>query len=777
MHYVQPQSPSPMVVNQQFLQPALPQQVMFVPQIQVNPQFQAMLPMYTGLTMLSLQNQAGQTPFRTFVFNLMSANGYQNQEFAQLMQFVVDSIEFNLVGRRMPEQQAVIGAVEDSVLWTMAARVLQNHQFLAQFLNQQVIADFNHYVSLAKQQGANIQGMRQQQAMPAVQQNYGAVPQQNYGGAPQMYAQPTQYGNNGALGNAYVATTTAMADATGIPVRPSVYNDIPSRSPGMVPQAAVSQISAPRSMGAAESVTSAMQTGKWGDLNPAGGGIVNRPPAAVEAPRAVQRGWGPAPAAPAVAAVAVPAVVRPTTPAFPEDGVAPAATTARDTVVVNSDRLFDRVVLDDLGVVIVPAYQHPSVSATWSMTNPYKLAYDPVEYLLNYSIESSAVSGRELVAEVLTPWSVELDYMRHELDINLVHKEARRREIMGGKKQAFNFHAVEMLRPDPELMVSRSMPEVEIPAIGETFDLSRVEVYRPDSGDYRLVNDLVSGVATTRAKLREAGLPGLSKSSVEMYFDIPEIFVVLPEHRTVLEQLASSVSFGDLLLAMSEASAQLDGEVLEQLDARVTAIVNHVLTKGVGLEVTIDSFLEDWTDLTALLTTRHGEDLIDLIEVTASDFISAGLRVLDEETSDLYLTALHEAGADADAEFEDAEQAEVDGEGSVQSRLAGLMDEDDIDQELPESEATYVNVLMFERVSVTTITCTRDDMDVELNTGSLVTEKYLPSLRGGLASILARTADMPVPFRHRYLLTTDGALLEIVKGVMAPDAILLFDAK
>lgn len=90
--------------------PRLPNVVPFIPPISCGPQIQPYAQLITGHAMLEAQNNAGRNPLRTFYFNMLSLNNFQNQEFFELVQSVAELTEFLVVARH----KDVISAAQEA---------------------------------------------------------------------------------------------------------------------------------------------------------------------------------------------------------------------------------------------------------------------------------------------------------------------------------------------------------------------------------------------------------------------------------------------------------------------------------------------------------------------------------------------------------------------------------------------------------------------------------------------------------------------------------------
>ena len=726
----------PLHINTQYFQSQLPNAPMFVPQLNITPQLHPMVPMITGMVMLRLQGSAQQNVYRTFLFNLLSTNGYQNQEFVQLMQFIMDMIQFNIAVRRMDQNLAIQQSVEDGVSWTMAARVLQNHQVMGAYLDAHTVADFQQMVGNAKAVMEQVQNFKHQMQNQPVQ----PMSTMPYTPAPMPGMVP---GQMGALGNMMAAQMDQAVDRNGIPSRPGTYGN--TNPAPMVPTYAApapQPVSAVPTPGAMDN--GAM--GRWGSAPVQETVMSDRPKPVIT--------WG---ADPAPSAEVTPVAITPSTVTEP---------------VIDIARPLDRIELDD--AVIVPAYQHPDLERSWSIEYPHGMAYNPITHMLSYSIRRE--TGE--VIQILTPWTDEMDYLQHELDEQLQLKERKRREVMTGRPGKYSFHAVELMQPDPEHFVSLAPEKVDTSV---NYNLDNVKVYVSADGCYNLVANRLTGVHKVRNWLKDNERPSLARVETEMYFDIPTIIYAPVEIADAIPEMGNLTSFAELHDTMQGAAAVLDESDLFALDGICTRMVMAAMQDGMGMPISIDSFLGDWTELAAKLQTEYVDGgLYEALEAAAPQYIRTHLNVLDEDVANQYLEALEDRRAGDEAALEADHQTELSEMESAYGQLPDVVSETDAlaaeltgELESDESVQQYRALVFVDRVSITSLPVRQEELDVVLTNGALVAKSALPDLHAGLAAILKRTGDEHQRFTSRYLLTQDGKLSRIVTSLLVPDAILL----
>lgn len=801
--------------DENFIIQSLPQ----LPQLSIAVQFPpAISPMATPLISMvitDIQNHRAMSHIRALYHSRMSQNYYQNQDFGRVGQFAADLAEL-FMSQGMNPDQALGQAAQEAVQVTMAVFALQTPA-LYPMMDAQTTADFQAIQQRGQMHKGNIQNMRmmqQQHQMPGHPMMAGGVA----GGAlPPGLSAPMQTGGytgmQGSVGGtgrpSRLDTSVAQAPGSATPWNPTVgapqtgVGGATVRAPGRYDMTGVTMEDDPGNTTKANErvVTGIMNVppGVVGNVNAAQIGTVKAAAPAAPEPEGGFT-WGAAPAP------------KPTTPAGPHAAAAPSPTrqyepvtgmitTPNDLVSAGLDmRPFDLIVTED-GVEVSPAgLKHATFTGTAEA--PYPMAYDPALYLLTYVKTPNGV-----VQESLVEWNPQMDYLDHELNGGLAAKERQRRLTQSGKKVASGWVLTQALTPNWNNTMS-TVDEDVIAGLPENAELVDMEItpYSADPADVIVVDTLTSGIRKGTEGLKLAGAPGLSKTSIEMYLAIPQLFVFPSEEwAQKAAELADSDSLDDLHKRLSEFKDMDDEEVLNALDLRVTAVINSSLTDGMSMSKwSIDSFLSDWDDLKAELVGQFGsEEMLDILMENSTSIIDATFSRMDSIATQSYLTELgffdprHAADLEAKNELlelaaeEDAaeasEKAGLDnppGEGELPTATETESVEStetatevvDAGEEEEEVEFTFPNVVVFvDRVSITTIPQTREEISLRLDTGCLIVPEYQPALHAAVSAIFARTMELKMVYKHRYIMTADRKFLELKRGLLTDSALLIFD--
>lgn len=710
-------------LNQQFAvqMNQLPMNPPVVPNINIGALQQYLQPI-TGYSMGVVQQYAAKNALRSFLFNLLSRNGWQNPEFEQFVSGVAQLAElFGMTINGIQVEQAVQKAAEEMASMQACIYAAQNEQAFVQFVDQRLANDIG--VELRKYQTYQAQFQRLAQPQPAFGGGgMGGWPQQNT--AVGRGYQPQQ-----GRGVQFVGGNNAPRQMGQMWGNSPANNAVRGNSGGMWGNP---QDNSPRFGG------STLGGGAAGGF---GGGLGRR--AQVEEVTLDAQGgdfrqfgtnqqgqFSELPQEPVVER-------RPITPASRQSsfqqGPSHVAVSAESEwpKVANPLRPWDSVLMED-GTEIRPAH-----ISGWTKTvtedQPYHLVYDPNQYML---FHVRLPNGD--VQEKLYPRSEDMGYLDHELDPKLKAQVREVEQEGSGQVVAPNWGLAQALRPHP-------LHAASVPASQESSEAT--ESTDIPSDQPVVFEEVIQAHSLAEAEVKlsflargDEQLRGL-KPPYEFYFDqITPITVEKNEINTV-RQLADCQTYESLLNKLYEVKPRLPEAVWAAVDERLTKNLNEALEKNLTLEGwSIDSFFGDFEDLLAALRPVRGDLLVDTFVEYAPEVIHSALSVLSGESFAKYLRA-----ARGDSE---------NGKDLGQHLLA-----------------------FRDRTSVTYVPWKYSDLSLDLTHGGLVPENDMPELYAALEAILARTLDLPVTFAHRYIVTADKKTLEVRRGYLGKDSILLFEVK
>lgn len=774
------------ITDERFVIATLPQ---LPPNLQIPIQWPQNVARYSGaiisLIATDIQNNRHASYFRANLFNTIFVNYLQNESAAGLFRFAADLANLYIMNRT-PQDQAVRSACEESVQMFLAIYSLRHPQLL-QLLDQQTAMAFQQLAARAEEIKGHL--------MNANMASMPGLPMQQFGGlsAPMGGLSSPPAGLVSMPGIGLPGAPAGMPSVVGSTGRPSTQANAapaPAMNFGFSPEPVASPTpSRPPSRydttGIDFNEADARGVDQVMNLPPNAVGQVTAKDVAVSSPLA-------APAAPATSdgfnwgrSTQVKPMVADTTKPVEEPVTLPDPSlySGKGTVVRD---MTTEVQFDDrerpFDLIITPSGDQiaPAGLVDWKFTGNearnYRLAYDPSEYLLVLVKSEDGV-----VTESLIEWNESMEYLDHELNSSLAAKERERRRIEGGKKQVFSsgWQLTQALTPN----VNKTMAVVDeetLAGLRENPDLVDLPfIVEPiDNEDFTLVETLAQGMRSAEAALRLAGKPGLRGTSVELYLQIPQLMVFpSQEWAQRAEQLSSAESLDQLHEKLSVFQGMEDPELLAVLDQRITRIINETLREGMALpQWSIDSFVGDWKDLCAELVKDFGEEsMLQILQDNSTLIIDSVFTTLSETETEEYLTQLGHfdpamAAADEDVEEIDDAVTHHDQLPVDESAEAAVAEGEE------EVAFTFTNVVVFiDRVSVTTLPETREGLSLRLDTGALIVAEYQPNLYQAASAVFTRTTDARVAFTHRYFVTSDNQFLELKRGLLNNDAMLLFD--
>ncbi len=715
-------------------QPQLPHQPPFVVPPRTTPNFAQFAPLITGFAMLEVINSAPKTPVRKAYADYVSQNNWQNQQFQTLAIAVGQLAELLVATNRSgpnPQHAIQVAAGECAQLFS-AVFVQQNQQHFAHLLRDPAaMQQINQLLLKFQQLDQQISQFYQNVNAPAYppqghyppQAGYGHAPQMpmqgNYGGTPVVGNVPSYGGYGGGYGGTPADTTNPLlAGATRTATAPAAYGSGLSLPNVSAPAAPNALLVGGRQGSILESLHMSPQAE-----------AVRQAPAPTPTPREQLVAYvpgqpiadAPAPAAIPAAETLQPAPVQQLQvigPAVPLDWVKFGS--LEWPKVRNVSRPYDAMLTEDgTELQYAPTSQW---KLEWSIEHPYPTAYNPDTHV---RLLARAPDGT--VTEKIVEKNETMKYLDHELDRDAAHKydASERRDERIGVDMAL----IASLRSVD------AQPISVVPAEAEETEVVDSAVMPVKLAEAILSDTLVNSHPRLNLLLSKNEVP--NGVPYEYYVDLVTPKLVPNEQVELLTKLAET----DTYLGLASKIAQLeDDDIIELVHDRMTEALNRAIHHNLGLtDWSVGSFVEDYEELVGLFQESYGEDFVRTFEESAVEVIGSALTVSQEERvvnfgmSKLGITPEDMAGTDLSL------------------------------------------VCFVTRQSVTELPWSLAELRVALVAGqdASIRASELPELRLALEAVMARTEDLPLVHAHRYLVTSDEQVLELYKGYLAKDAILL----
>lgn len=216
--------------------------------------------------------------------------------------------------------------------------------------------------------------------------------------------------------------------------------------------------------------------------------------------------------------------------------------------------------------------------------------------------------------------------------------------------------------------------------------------------------------------------------------------VGLEDQSSLIREMAGCETYEALKLKLLALGPTMNPELWQLCELKMTDAVNRVLSQRMSIDdIRIQSFLEDVTDVVPVIGQAYGRVFIDAFNASAKEIITQTFQTvtdaMDEEIR--FMT--------------DNILASYEGEASAKLKF------------------TY----LISNVTMTYLSCMAQELEIELDPKKAVLVTInTPFVRELLSDILDRVADDFVFDRH-FIRTADGRVLELTKGMLGSDSLLL----
>lgn len=814
-------------------QPQLPHQPPFVVQAPVTSQFQQFLPLCTGMAMMIAMQSANISVFRNMYVGALSQNNWQNPLFEQLARTVAQIAEYYTATQNMPPQQSVQKAADRAVQMLTALFCMQNQHALAnEFAKPGTMQAIMNLINEYQQTEAAVMQFYNQMAAQ-MQPTYGGVPQQQvihnsytnmqpqYGQMPvnqvpayqNAYPQQGQYAGtgvtgitagaltyNGGFGNrnrqaqqqqhntqlnyqsapppqqmTYPQPQTGLSSALDRKTRGfNASGDRPAPKP--LPGYQRSTEEERRATG----IVDELHFDQLGNFPVPEQAVMQRndppEPQYIKPLRAQSRDVvirnkpevrSPLDRLPSVESSQSYGYNTPTSE-IQNEPVAEAAVSSVNISqlsgyyeeaknrkwynlkglqwpkVANPDRPWDMLLLES-GEILMPACLSPLKVTRDPDLQPYRLAFNRLAEILYHGLLPDGT-----VVEQALNWELGMDYEEHELDreARIRFRESRDRN----ENVAFDMSKVRLLEQVDSTSVAlvngdklermaaeakAKLEEVQSvesePIVAEEPEVSVTAI---ETGIR--ASDFKEAEQKALLRLKRNGLN--AEDPYEYYVDIIKSTLAKPES---IAHLDSAVNSKNGIEAIEHLKKIAENDVRRQADQMMTERINSVLNNELGISWTISSFIDDFEDLIRELESNYGDLVVSQINRNFSEIIGAGLPIQTDASGDTVQFARNRMGI---------EESEI-------------------------AEANLALAVYQQRSSVTVVPWTYEELGVVARHDEPVLvnpkQESQRELHRTLSSILKRTIDFPISYRHRFIKTADDKIIEIYRGYLIEGAILI----
>jgi hypothetical protein len=570
-------------VNEQALLPHLPNNPPFIPPIQWSQALAPYAQLITGSTMAEVQNHVQRNPLRTFFFNMITTNLYNNPQFFDMLSGVAELTDYYRMAERADVPTAIRTAAH-TIVSVQCAKAMNKYPAIQQYLSEQQIKGSIEWLEV-------FQGL----CAKVAQYMSGG---QNPHGPPRQHG---QYGHQNAPppAGAYMPTGTSNPSN-------SFYGTGPASNPG-------------------GAVVNGTFTGGLTHVIP------RRDAAMLPEITEVMSGAPGQP--PLIRRSHVTSFGEPQPPA-PLPPVEPATQGA-------TKRSYDYIVTDT-GCVSTPAHLSTK-TPTKTAERPYKMAYDPTEFALFHGTHPDGTVEEHFIPWV--HGGADMEYIAHELDNDM--RAAIPVNPLAPKIIPDFGLLIEMAPINANLMVvaqaaAESTEEIDIPTINPELCVT-VGFYSDlkhalAAGQMALEIECLDRVVQTET---EAGA-ATPITCAEAYYDIVQPFVSNENDVAwFINELQSQTTILDVIEMAQDVDGIQDPKLKVFVSQRLTGEINAALKYKLQVPQTIDDAFEDYQDLMVLLQQLYGDGMIEAWRINERALLVRALNVLRGERLVDYIVREH----------------------------------------------------------------------------------------------------------------------------------------
>lgn len=719
--------------NPQYYCPGVPYQVPFK---------NAFPDIVNGLVIHVLQEQAGKNPLRTFLFNMASNNGYQNELYTMLVGSTLALAEaFEATTQGNTQEQLVLNAAGE-VTSCACGMLATQYPALQQMMGQGIEVEINRLGQRHQQIAALVAQVQQQRNTQqpgfGFQQNHNQSPfaknqfsqpqgannwpQQQQQQQPQWGQQPPQPAANSNVNWGRYSNGPVQGPAA------APFNPNAGVFQGRVGLSAAPAIAAPKVEQAPAPDVNAFGS-QWNGRSSNGWPARNASPAIVEemfqdlgggnmtTENAKQQAFA--------RSVEAQQLAKPT----PEPYEEPVATQSNPTAVLNEDQIdeerpYDLVVLAN-GTEIRPAHQS-GWTRTWTIEEPWDQCFDPNTHM-KFHVRTPQADGSFVVKEVvklISPQEREqMEYLQHEIKRrNPYVLDPSKKVIPVDWEQVANLDAPQVERAEDGAETPVENPEVKIIA-------DELEAHSFEEAEIHYLDTVIGlGSENFEGAVREYYYRDMKPVNVDG--NMIGVMIELSKKQT----LSAAAKF----LREHQENEEITPRLYNILNKELTDRVNQALSinLGYGKRCLIEDFVIDIDDLgNALHEDAMGLLWALLNTERAADILNVATNILKGEDYWAYLAKL--------------------GKNLTKEHKADVMQ----------------ILARYEMNSVTHVPWALD-LYATAETQSLKASDNA-AVHKAMVGLLSRTGKKSTKFSHHYIVDINSRVLEVIPGYLGSNSVLI----
>lgn len=625
-----------------------PSQAPVVPPIQAGPESANLVPAVAAALVQEVQSNAQNNPLRTFLFNMIANNHYQNQEFMELTATAVEYATYLAGALNYSPNQAISSACSEVCIMWASKYLIKDYPQLQGVLGDPAFVDeANQWLQKMVEVGEALNQFKANQQAGGYPGGYGGAPPMggpggypgfNQGGGFGGPPQNPGFGGNGFGGQGQFGGYNPPPQNPGFgqprgPDRSGM--GVPGNSASSSFQAHPQQPAWNQNNNGAGSFQGA---DRWSDPAPnantpstAGGEAFGGGPN--------EQAWASWDREQTTQNSAQTSFVKPSEWFKSKDyGPNNEGPSVEETPTMNTnqnqptnkERPADKIVDAD-GNVLVPAHLSP-----WTVkrtpNNPYGIAYDPSKTILYHK---QFKDGH--VEEALMSIDDTNEYLSFEVDPRMAQR-VRCERAPDPDMVDFSEPAYPPKMDDIERKRQERINEFQETEGSEESDIFTQEPLH--NAGVVVAGCMEEALLGARLAVQETYGENINHGNVGFAYYACFPFIANEDTQEILTQLRDTESPTTLVEKFLDLKDNVHSRVWYELNDRMTAFVNEQVGVGLGLKLTIDSFVDDALDLIKAVGDQ-GRAYVEATMDIVTHAVHATIQPLTSRLRDEYLTRLN----------------------------------------------------------------------------------------------------------------------------------------
>lgn len=546
-----------------------------------------------------IQDNAERNNLRTFAFNFWGDQGFENDQFVELLRLFAAYVEVILSTQRNVNPIAVIEGEVGPFVKAATAKLSETFEGLREYIphevEREIYDNLNEWNGIAR----SIRNFTRQDLGSSGYQRGG-------GGYQRSDSRPGGFNRQGGTNQAgYRGGDQRQRDAGDL--RPTWERDRPAQGGGPAPQRpGFNRLGVqngenaldPRNYRRPEQEQEQRPTSRYDalrrEINPE-----------VEAP----------PRSPGAQAVHD-ANVR-----------APQVTATK----ASAERPCDVVPIPGENRYLRPAYQMDQTPAYGPTNQPE--VFDRTKNILFYVVEDGKPTSEVIQSKQgIVEGGRKVDYLEHEMDEQLRKMYRVNAGVFMKEQVVPTVGALRRLVPNQKGNIAVLVD-----------DTKRLELDR--AGAPRQLTDIIQAASLGRAIFlarMEMDRMGLEDGSEFLEYQVEQVddALVFRSALSLVLALGNCKSFGEfhaLLMNQHANQEAMTDDLFELISKRMTDVFNRFLAKQMFMDINVDDFMQDWPEFPAYCKDKFGDGVHAKVEASAGEIITRAVSILHGESLTKYL--------------------------------------------------------------------------------------------------------------------------------------------